>query len=213
MEKASKDGIVPAGMERIQFRNGYGHVIAYTPTRITAIPFCPVKKACWVFMWKTVYPFPSVFKFNTDPQTWISEENPPMVYTRRGPGGPGFDKNMNPLMMLFGVILLLQKSMLFFFGCILLTIVFFIQLTKFNELPKSQKMWIRNLLNVVFTIAHLPFPVDPTMITAGLIMLLAGIGVSHAGVPLVISVAVIMTTFFTCAVRVGKLKARQANIK
>lgn len=213
LEKVSKDGIIPAGMERIQFRDGYGRVVAYTPTRITAIPFCPAKGACWVFMWKTVYPLPSAFKFNTNPEAWISEENPPMVYSRRGPGGPGFDKKMNPLMMFFGVILLLQKSMFFFFGCIFLTIIFFIQLMKFNELPKNQKMWIRHLLNVIFTIAHMPFPVEPTMITAGLIMFLAGIGVSHFGIPLVISVAVIMTTFFTCAIRVGKSKMNLAGVK
>lgn len=198
--------ITRAGISRIQVRNEGGRIIAYTPTRITAIPTCFTRNACWVFLWKTVYPLPAIFKLNTDYEPSTINRNPPMQYSRNGPGFEGFDEKFNPLLGLMGLMLFFWRFAWFFCFCILLSIILALQISKYRDLPEKHKKWIRQALSLISIPLHVPLPVEPYMITSFVIMAWSAIGMNSFGIPLTHSALVVMGAFFMCCVRLGRLK-------
>ncbi len=202
LEKIHQDGIVDAGIERFQFRDRNGDIVAYTPTRITGIPFCINKNMCWVFMWKTVYPLPAIFKFNPDSLSWTHDPDPPVVYSRRGPAGEGFTEKFNPFFGVFGLILFLICHIWFFCCVFFVTSILFIQINHYRDMPEIHKAWVRRLLSFVLTLAHLPFPfsANPFLLTAALMLILAIMGMIFAGIPLGITLIFIIMSFYLCAV-------------
>lgn len=198
-------------IERIQVRAGAGVVVAFSPARVTTIPFCFGLHSCWVFLWKTVYPFPAIYKLNPRPEAWIGHPAPPMKYSRQAPAGRGFDNKTNVLFGAFGVVLLLKEKAAFLMCSVLFTIVLVLQITRYRDLPEFKKEWIRRIFFLLFAPSPLPIPVEPYMITAALIFFTASLGVIYAGVPLVVSVFVIFTTFFLCAMRLARYKLLHAG--
>lgn len=148
LEKAFKDNsdIPLHTIERIQIRDDQGRVIAYTPTRIKAIPLCLNKDVCWVFMWKTVYPWPAIFKFNTNSETWIYDKNPPLQYSRGGYFYQGFTEKFNLAFGTLGVILLLINKAWFFAVCVFFAFMMCFQIAKYRDLSKVKQEWIKRLL-------------------------------------------------------------------
>jgi hypothetical protein len=212
LERATVSDFLPKDLERIQIRKESGRIIAYTSTRVTGLPFCLGMHSCWVFMWKTVYPLPAIYKFNPDPDTWTRDSNPPMQYSRNGNWGEGFDAKLNPLFGLFGVLLLLKEKAAYFCGCILFTIILCLQITKYRDLPETHQKWIRRVLAMIFSIHSVPFLIEPYRITAILIGLFAVfVGTYRMGVPHVISIVVIFSTFILCAMRLARIKLNKSS--
>ncbi|MBI2234993.1 MAG: hypothetical protein HYU57_08455 [Micavibrio aeruginosavorus] len=217
LERESEVGLLERGIERIQFRNDSGRIVAYTPVRVTAIPFCPAQEACWVFVWKTVYPLPAIFKFNPDPQTWTAHPDPPFKYARGGLASrglitfEGFEEKLNPLFGVFGLALLVLHRALYFALCIFLTGVMFLQIAKYHDMSDIHRTWVRRIISAVMTMMHLPLPVEPYVMTAILLLALAYAGIDFMGVPLAVSLLVIMVTLFTCATFFGKARRKKAG--
>lgn len=210
LERAWAAGVVDVGMQRMQLRTEEGRTVAYTPTRISAIPFCPTLDMCWVFMWKTVYPLPAIFRFNPDRHSWTNNPHPPMQYSRGGNDGEGFIKKTNPLFGLWGVVLLIVYQAKFFLIFVALSVVLFIQINKFRDLPEIQQLWIRRVLMVLTAPIPIPFiPMEPFMITAMLIFAGSWMSIDLAGIPTVLSMLVSIATFFICSMIVASLKVRK----
>lgn len=196
-------------VQRVQLRDENGNIVAFTPARLTTIPFCFSKDMCWVFMWKTVYPLPAIFKFNSNPYSWVRIDDPPIEYSRGGVetnwyAGEGFTEIINPFLGLLGVALLFLKFSWYFAIVIFLSIILCLQILKFHDAPKHHKQWVNFILSMMMSIAHCPLPFfDPYMITAILIMFVAAVGTASFGIPLVLTVAAIIPTFFLCCVRLG----------
>ncbi len=196
----------PIGISRIQIRDEYGKIIALTPSRIEAIPLCFNAKNCWVFMWKTVYPFPAIFKFNPDQTTWMNEANPPMQYSNIGRRYVGFNEHFNLLFGIIGLVMMFFKHAWYFCTCILLAIILCLQISKYRDLPETKQKWIKTLLSMIFLPTHLPFTLEPYTITT---ILLCGFMIGSiymVGVPHVISACFVMTSFFVTAIRLAKIK-------
>ncbi|MGH1404806.1 MAG: hypothetical protein ACRBDL_11235 [Alphaproteobacteria bacterium] len=88
-----------APIQRVQFRKSSGEIVAYTPTRYSFALSCLEENRCWVFMWKTIYPLPAIFKLNTDRQTW-GEGNVvlPLQYASSGGAMEGVTEIVNPVL-------------------------------------------------------------------------------------------------------------------
>lgn len=210
LERAYAPGLVRAGMQRMQIRTEGGRIIAYTPTRITAIPFCLSADYCWVFMWKTVYPLPAIFKFNPDRDTWSSDLHPPMNYSRSGNDGVGFTKRTNPLWGVWGIVLFFAHKMGFFSILMVLSTILFLQINKFRDLPPIQKVWIRRILFIITAPIPIPFlPMEPFILTSLIILVGSFVSVGYIGVPMVLSILISIATFFICSVLLVKSKRRR----
>ena len=194
-------------IERIQIRSDSGNVIAYSPTRVTAIPFCFGRRSCWVFLWKTVYPLPAIYKFNPDFNSGYMQKNPPMQYSRGAPAGQNFDVKINPLLGAVGLLFLLKERSWYFLVCIFLSIVLCLQVVRYTDLPEVHKVWIKRALMLIFGLT--PLPIEPYMINSIIIVLFSWfVGLGVAGVPFVVSVFTIFVTFFLCAMRLARVKNR-----
>lgn len=199
-------------IERIQIRDEQGNIVAYTPTRVTAIPVCFSTKYCWVFMWKTVYPFPAIFKFDFNQENWSSYVNFYMQYSRYGPYFEGFTEHYNLIFGAFGVLLLILKLFWYFCLCIIFSIIMCIQISSFRNLDKKYQRWITRLLLFMTLPLKMPYiTLEPYTITAGLLFLWICFGIVWLGVPLVITAAVVMSSFFVCAYRIGKANYKKSN--
>ncbi len=181
---------------RIQISNKSGDVVAFTPTRITAIPFCFSLNECWVFMWKSVYPLPAIFKFNVDRSDWIKEKKPPMIYSRAGYAGEGFEERINPFFGIFGLILFILHNFVFFSVLIVISMIMFFQIAKYHGLSMAKKKWVRKLLFIAnFIIPFVIFPTNPYVLTGCLICVLSIVGILIFSIPLVLTVLLAIATF------------------
>ncbi|PCI54957.1 MAG: hypothetical protein COB36_08885 [Alphaproteobacteria bacterium] len=197
-----------APIERIQFRSESGHVVAHTPTRLSSIPFCFTQNFCWVFMWKTVYPLPAIFKFNPDPQTWIYDEQPYMQYSRSRYAGEGFTEVTNPFFGLVGLVLFYLNNTVFFGVVILLSVALCLQLSKFHDIPDLEKKWYHRLILMINVMNPIFLPLEPYMLTAFIMVAIQGLGVLYWGIPGVLITLTMITSFLCAAMRIGKLKAQ-----
>ncbi len=193
-------------ISRVQLRNERGFVVAYTPTRGQAITFCRSKSSCWVFLWKTVYPLPAIFKFETDQQTWIREEIPPMIYSRSGNDGYGFKDVTNPIFGLFGLMLFFFQKIVYFTILIVLTALLFVQLVKFHDLPEKQKTFFLKILLTLSTAMHSWLPIQPYIMTVIIILFFQRFGMAYWGIPTTHTVIVSIAVFLLSGVRLAKLK-------
>ncbi len=200
----NKNKIIP--IERIQFRNEAGNIVARTPTRLSTILLCFKKDTCWVFMWKTVYPLPAIFKFNADQQAWISEKKSPMKYSRRGYAGEGFIEIVNPIFGVVGLILLYIKNIWYYGIIIIMSVLLSMQIVKFHDLSIEEKTWFKHIFLIINAINFTMLPIEPYMITAVLIYFLASIGDIWVGVPFTVGIGTIFITFFLSSIRLAKLK-------
>lgn len=208
LERVVKEGSLPVGMSRLQFRDQGGRIVAYTPTRISAVPFCFIRQACWVFLWKTVYPLPAIYKFNVHPDKWARNPQAPMIYTRRG-GGEGFTEQFNPVWGLFGLALLFFKHSMYVCICILLSIALSLQVVKYHELPEFKKVWIKRIFMMLSGLLPGPFFLQPMQVTAILIFVWGGVGIAFFGIAFVNTVAIVFTTFTLCVMRLARRKAQR----
>lgn len=190
--------------ERVQIRDSEGFIVAYTPTRMQAIPVCADLDHCWVFMWKTVYPLPAVFKFNPDSSSWVRDMKPVMRYSRFGYSGEGFEEKTDPVFGLYGLALYIFRNIWFFFILSCFTFVFSLQLMKFHDLNERKKDFIRLALSVFHFIIPPWFPLEPYVISAGIIALMDIIGTVYYGIASVISILVIVAVFFSTCLWVAK---------
>jgi len=143
-------------LERIQLRNAEGKIVAYTPTRMTALDFCFSAQSCYVFTWKTVYPLPSIFKLDTGKLTSL-DPDPVMEYSRGGVPGAGFTGIFNPLLGLFGVFLLLISKGVYTLAGLGLPALYYavttpIKTIRFKALKKIL-FWLFLLIFITITLA------------------------------------------------------------
>lgn len=210
MERAfvytEKERLAP--IERIQFRDEDGYVVAHTPTRLSTIPFCFSRDYCWIFMWKTVYPLPAIFKFNADSQTWIHNEKPFMQYSRSRYAGEGFTEVINPAFGLVGVFLFYVSHFLFFSVVVLLSVVLCLQIVKFHDIPEEQKKWYHRIFFMINSFNPTYIPIEPYMLTAIVAFSISALGMLFWGIPSTLIVFTIMVTFFYTAMKVAKMKVR-----
>ncbi len=187
---------VKALHSRIQISDENGDVVAFTPTRITAIPFCVALSECWVFMWKSVYPLPAVFKFDTDQGNWVKEKKPPMIYSRSGYAGEGFVERVNPFFGVFGLMMFLVNNFIFFAFLIFVSIIMFFQIAKYHGLSVAEKKWVRKLLLIAnFMIPFVMLPTNPYILTGILICAVSLVGLLFFSIPLVLTVLTSIATF------------------
>lgn len=185
--------------ERIQIRDSSGFIIAYTPTRMQAIPVCKDMEHCWVFMWKTVYPMPAIFKFNSDSKTWIREERPAMKYSRSGYPGEGFVEVVDPVFGLYGLVFYFMRNIWFFLVLSGFSFIFTLQIMKFHDLDPRKKDFVRLILSFLHFWIPPWLPLEPYLISAGIILFVDMIGTVYYGIASVLSVLVILTVFIlTC---------------
>ncbi len=177
--------------KRIQFMNENGEVVAFTPTRISAIPFCISLENCWVFMWKSVYPLPAIFKLNSDQSTWVKVKKPVMIYSRSGYAGEGFVERINPFFGIFGLILFVFHNFVFFSVLISISMYMFFQIAKYHDLPISKKNWVKKILMILNILMPIPFPNNPYVLLAFIICIMSIGGMACFGIPLVITVLTI----------------------
>jgi len=192
-------------ISRIQFRDEQGYVIAYTPTRGQAIIYCLSMKSCWVFMWKTVYPLPAIFKFNTNKKTWIKSDNPPMIYSRSGNDGYGFEDVTNPIFGLFGLLLFFLAKLWYFALLITIMIILFMQIVKFHDLPKEQKSFFLKIFMMMSIAANSAIRIDPYLLTVIILITFSSLSVSYLGIPSVHSIIISIATFLFTGTRIAKI--------
>ena len=191
-------------ISRIQFSNERGDVIAYTPTRITALPFCFSKNTCWIFMWKTVYPLPAIFKLDLDGGNLNKDEDPPMIYSRSGNDGKGFTDVTNPLFGLVGLYLFYVKHIAYFGLLILVMVILCAKTMKYYDLPDSKKSRIGRAFLIFNFFIPSWLPIEPYIITAFLILVYAMGGLNMYGIPTVLSEFTALIVFLMSCVRIGK---------
>ena len=124
--------------QRALVKDRDGNVVAFTPTRIKAIDYCPSIERCYIFTWKTAYPWPSIFKIDQN-LFQILNTYPPMVYSTKGVPGSGVQGVYNPLLGLYGLYLLIIEECVYFIGSLLfsgliLSLLFFLNNKKRDDL-------------------------------------------------------------------------------
>ncbi|HEY0901677.1 MAG TPA: hypothetical protein VGD95_06090 [Micavibrio sp.] len=197
-------------IQRIQIATEEGRVIAYTPTRVSAVPLCLSAAYCWVFMWKTVYPLPAIFRFDVNRDHWTNHPHPPMRYSRSGNDGEGFIKRTNPLWGFVGVFLLVLNKWQYFLLLGAASALLFVQINKFRDLPEMQKLWVRRILIVITAPLPIPFmPVEPFMLTAAAILAGSWYSIEKFGVPSVLSMLMCIFVFYCCSMIVTRMKKRR----
>ncbi len=214
LEKARVNNgtFIAAGIERIQLSDKNGSVLAYTPTRITAIPFCFWLQECYVYMWKTVYPLPAIYKLDVQSLSPLDGlGNPPMRYSRSGPGGENFTEVTNPVTGVFGLFLLLAEKLWFFLGAALIGLILALQLSRYREWQVKKKHGF--VFNILMRIIFLPLPIvpEPYFITCGIILVYTVYGALYAGVPIVLSVFTVFLAFFITCMRLARIKREQLD--
>lgn len=210
LERVVEGGGLPVGMSRLQFRDQYGRIVAYTPTRITAVPFCFFRQMCWVFLWKTVYPLPAIYKFNVNQDKWSRNPDAPMVYTRRG-GGEGFTEQFNPVFGVFGLILLFFDRIFYVCICVLMALALSLQVVKYHDMPEFRKLWVKRIVMMLSGLLPGPFLLDPMKITALLIAIWGIVGMAYYGITFVNTVGIVFATFTLCTIRLARRKAADKN--
>lgn len=199
-------------IERIQIRAPSGHIIAYTPTRMKAVTYCPRISYCWVFMWKTVYPLPALFKFNPDPKSWAHEIRPVMKYSRSGYAGEGFQEVYDPVLGLFGLGLFLIRFYWYFLTLAFLSFLLCLQIVKFHESSLVRKGLILVLFTALQLFLKTWLPLNPYVITTLVILLFSIVGTVYIGLPDVLTVLTVMGTFLATCLWIAKLRKRAAGL-
>ncbi len=195
-------------MQRIQFMNKHGRIVAFTPTRYSIIPLCYSLDYCFVFMWKTVYPLPALFQLNSDQNSWINEKVVPMRYSRKGYAGEGFTEVTNPIYGFFGVSLFFFQNISYFCVIIFLSILLCLQIMKYHDM--DNKHVVKKLLKTMALLKPTWLPIEPFIITCGLIYMAQAFGSLLVGIPSVLTFFTIIISFLLCAVRIGK-KRKESN--
>tara|TARA_R110001592_G_scaffold3525_12_gene19936 strand:+ start:31202 stop:32008 length:807 start_codon:yes stop_codon:yes gene_type:complete len=197
-------------MNRIQFRDKDGFIVAYTPTRGQAIPLCYSADMCLVFMWKTVYPLPAIFKFKADPPAWIRQNNPPMIYSRSGNDGRAFTDVTNPFLGLFGLGLFIVVKIWYFAIVIMLSFLLLTQIIKFHDLPEERKsLWFK-VCAAFNAFTHTYIPIEPYAITVAVLIIYQNVGVMFWGIPTTHTFGFSIAAFLIGAILLAKMKAKRA---
>lgn len=197
---------------RYQFRAADGNVVAYTPTRGQAVSYCTSYDNCYVFMWKTAYPLPGIFKFNPDPRSWIWHKNPPMKYSTSGNDGYGFTNVTEPLFGTLGLILFIFHKLWYYVILAFLSFLVIGQMIKFHDLPEDRKKeWMRLLM--AFNMFIHVIPLDPYVITGGLLILAQFIGVLYVGIPITHTFVVSIAAFLWGAIYAAKFNRGDLKLK
>ncbi len=195
-----------APIQRIQFRDSTGNVVAYTPTRYSFVLSCADKNKCFVFMWKTIYPLPAIFKLSLDTQLHSKEAMPPMQYSPSQGGRNSMVELTNPFLGLIGLMIFYVENVPFFCFLIGLSIVLGVQITKFHEMTDDQKEKY-NRIFLVLTLLNPSFMViEAYMLTAMAVVLSAMLGVINWGVPFTISALTIVISLLISVIKFTQLK-------
>lgn len=201
-----KDERVGYTFERIQIRDSEGFVLAYTPTRMQAVLVCKDIRHCWVFMWKTVYPLPAIFKLNADLKGWVHQKNPVIKYSRSGYSGEGFTEVVDPLFGLYGLVFYLYRNLWFFLFIGAFSFIFTLQVLKYHDLDPRKKDLLRLALSLLHFVIPPWIPLEPYIISAGIILFMDIIGTVYFGIASVLSIFVIMTVIILTSLWVARTR-------
>lgn len=185
--------------ERIQIKNQAGQVVAHTPTRVKAIPICSAIESCYVYMWKTVYPMPALFKLNPDTKTWIADKNPPLRYSRKHYAGEGFTEETNLLSGLSGLLIFIFIHLWYYILYAILTISLLKLLIRAPQVPENKKTYSMLFTTALGLISPFFMAFTSRFLLIVIILIATSrLAIAHFGIPTTHSLIIwLFTLFFT----------------
>lgn len=196
--------------ERIQIKNQSGQVVAHTPTRVKAIPICSAIESCYVYMWKTVYPMPALFKLNTDQKTWIAENKSPLKYSRKHYAGEGFTEETNLMSGLSGLLIFIFIHLWYYVLYATLTILLLKLLIRAPQVPENKKTYSMLLTTALGVISPIFMAFISRVLLMVIILIAVGrLAIAHFGIPTTHSLIIWLFTLFFSARSISNAQIRK----